>query len=181
MSTAIVEQQFDDSLFFFDTAQDSVDLTAMLELYPIVTTANIPTKKNVSLDDPDSMLGHDVDGTVFHDAMSYRNLLLEQSGRRLSFSVSDSHQHDLKTAVTKSHTTKPRVMSRITSQFFKSARHMKSLQEPRILIQERGFPGSLSPDELEACVSILLLTMFVEGRRVDRFSLLLLLFTLLLS
>lgn len=152
VSTAIVEQQFDDSLFFFDAAQDSLDMNAMLELYPIITTANIPTKKNVSLDDPVSMLGHDVDGTVFHDAMSYRNLLLEQSGRHVSFSNRESHQHDHKTAVAKSHTTGSR-LSRITSQFFKSNRHIKSLQEPRIVIQERGFPGTLSPDELDACVS----------------------------
>lgn len=148
---AIVEQQFDDSMFFFDAAQDSMDLAAMLELYPIMTTSNIPPKKNISLDNPGSMLGHEIDGTVFHDAKSYRNLVLEQSQRRLSLSISESHQLEQKTAVVKSH-TRPRMMNRITSQFFTSTRQMQLLQEPRIQIHERGFPGSLSPDELEACV-----------------------------
>ncbi len=150
--TAKVEHQFDDSMFFFDAAQDSLDLTAMLELYPIMTTSTLPTKKHVSLDDPNSMLGHDFDGTVFHDAKSYRNLVLEQSQRRLSMSMGESNQWERTSPVAKSH-VRPRIMTRIKSQFLTSTRQRQLLQEPRIQIHERGFPGSLSPDELEACVS----------------------------
>jgi len=148
-----MENQFDDSMFFFDAAQDSLDLAAMLELYPIITTSTLPAKRNVSLDDPDSMLGHESDGTIFHDARSYRNLVLEQSQRRLSISISEGNQLEQKSAVSKSH-TRPSILSRISGQLFTSTRHMQLLQEPRIRIHERGFPGSLSPDELEACLQL---------------------------
>ena len=211
------KDQFDDSMYFFDAAQDSLDLEQLLELYPIVTTTTVPVKKHVSLNDPTSMLGHDSHGQVFPDATFHRNLLIQQSKRRLSWSErsnQNNHQHqqhppagpvlylqpantvppiELETAT---HTTtltatatgtatdtdtsstytappsptfkktprrlsitqnmKRSVLARLSQRRFSlhnTTQQMEQLQQPRILIQERGFPGSLSPDELEACVS----------------------------
>ena len=132
----LVEESFD-SMFFFDAVENEDDIQDDDDFYPIITRCTVPIKKEVSFLDPDSMLGKDQGGKALQPAASAKRLSINQQ-------LSSTRQQK----------SRPKLRSRLSSRFFgqKSMKHMETLQLPRLQIDERGYPGSLSPDEVEQCV-----------------------------
>jgi hypothetical protein len=141
----IQQPSLEDSMYFFDAVQTEDEFDLENELYPIITTNTVPPNKHVRISEPETMLGHTEDGQVYKPA----------SAKRLQLAVITTPPSSPRP---KAAPSRRLLMSRMSSRFLrqKSATTMQGLQEPRIPIKERGYPGSLSPDELEECVSILL-------------------------
>jgi hypothetical protein len=142
-----LEEKFD-SMYFFDAVENEDELEDELELYPIITTNSIQTKKRVTILEPETMLGYTEDGQVYKPASSTRLLT--------SLVVTTPPSSLRRMSNTNKKPPSRRLITRMSSRFLrqKSATALKGLQQPRIPIHERGYPGSLSPDELEECVSI---------------------------
>lgn len=122
--SSIVPVSGDDAQYFFDAVEDLDEMED--DKYPIITTSAIKPKKLVLMDQPETLLMENL------DIIEHSNKEAPKSPQRFSSVRKLSQRMHMRAS---------------------SRQMMNGLQQPRIATQERGFPGCLTKEEVDECVS----------------------------
>jgi hypothetical protein len=149
-ATAVENGDEDDELFFFDACEHPL----AEDEYPYISiTDYVRPKRRVSMKDPLSMLGkHEGEG------LSKSKQLTDDHVAILDAGTDDDDESAIQRSTLK-YLSEPIQNHKSPSQRFltltsrSTIEQQTFLQQPRVRISQRGFPGDLTVDELGECVS----------------------------
>jgi hypothetical protein len=124
---------------FFDSFQEEEDMPDEVELYPIIITTYIKPKKRVTMLEPETLLSEKSDLSNFEDTIDTNTKKAVDRVAGFPQIAEESNRRRLSD-----------IFKRSTS-----SKRQFDLEQPTIVIKERGFPGQLTKEELAECVSIL--------------------------
>ena len=146
--------EIEDSMYFFDAYEAEDDIEE--ELYPIITTSYVKPRLHVSMEEPESLLNQN---SANDFDMSFATAC------DMSFAVGDHASISTRTSSLPPSTpsfrqsVKRKSLSRRFSEVVLFRRDSKlmleGLQKPLTRVSERGYPGELTPEELQECVRAL--------------------------